>query len=67
MNLCGVRYECACCYGVYEAPIENFEGFVKAVRLAVSMGREGRKFNIDKVPTVNACCPDCFQHIAPSK
>ncbi len=58
----GVRYECASCHGVFTVPIRHFDGFIQAVRVAARMGRDGNIVRADKVPTVNACCPDCFQH-----
>lgn len=59
---CGwVDYECAHCHRVLTAPIRHFQGFVLAVRMAARMGRNGKDFDINKVPTVNACCPQCFE------
>ncbi len=58
-----VTYECASCHGMFEAPMNHFYGFIQSVRLAASMGRDGNKFHYDRVPTVNACCPECFRRI----
>ncbi len=65
-SLSEVDYECANCHFVFRAPITHFDGFIRAVRIAASMGRikagSGKDFDITKVPMVSACCPDCFQH-----
>ncbi len=58
-----VEYECASCHGYFIVPLSHFQGFMETIRLAASMGREGNHFYADRVPTVNACCPDCFQKV----
>ncbi len=56
-----VEYECAKCGGVFEQPIEYFDGFIEAVKIAAWEDAFGN-FII-----VNACCPDCFQHFIPDR
>ncbi len=60
-----VEYECSKCHGVFTVPLEHFDGFIESIRIAASMGRNGKSFDITKVPTVNACCPDCFENLKP--
>ncbi len=63
LEITEVDYECASCHGVFTVPITHFDGFVETIRIAANMGRNGKHFDINKVPTVNACCPDCFQKV----
>lgn len=60
-------YICAKCHGVFEAPIEAFDGFHEAVRIAAHMGKIAEGIvDVGKMPLVTPCCPDCFAQFQPA-
>lgn len=60
-------YICAKCHNVFEAPNEAFDGFREAVRIAAHMGTIKKGVvDLEKVPVVNPCCPDCFAQVQPA-